>query len=184
MIQKLDVDNGNVIDSKYNNFLPRIFGSYEYKKGHRIRFRYSKETRLPNSNEVTPIVNDFNPLYITVGNTNLTPEKSDNLFAMLGSHDFTKATSFFSMIRYTKSTNAIIVNRSIDDNYVRRSTYENYGDKSNLNAFLSYSRKIENISLRYSLRLGGSINEYTTIIDDAYNDTNSKSSNITISFSN
>ena len=184
MVQKLDVDNGNVIDSKYNNFLPRIYGSYEYKKGHRLRFRYSKETRLPNSNEVTPIVNDFNPLSIIVGNTDLTPEKSNNYFAMLGSHDFTKATSFFAMLRYTKSTNAIIVNRSIDDNYVRTSTYENYGDKSNANAYFSYSRKISNISLRYNIRLGGSINEYTTIIDDAYNDTNSKSSNISISFSN
>ena len=184
MVQKLDVDNNQVIDNKYNNFLPRVYGSYEYKKGHRIRFRYSKETRLPSANEVTPIVNDFNPLYISVGNTDLTPEKSNNYFAMLGSHDFTKATSFFAMFRYTNSTNAIIVNRSIDDNYVRTSTYENYGDKSNLTAFLSYSRKIENISLRYNIRLRGGINDYTTIIDGAYNDTNSKSTNIEVSFSN
>jgi len=184
MVQKLDVDNNQVIDNKYNNFLPRVYGSYEYKKGHRIRFRYSKETRLPSANEVTPIVNDFNPLYISVGNTDLTPEKSNNYFAMLGSHDFTKATSFFAMLRYTNSTNAIIVNRSIDDNYVRTSTYENYGDKSNLTAFLSYSRKIENISLRYNIRLRGGINDYTTIIDGAYNDTNSKSTNIEVSFSN
>jgi hypothetical protein len=103
---------------------------------------------------------------------------------MLGSHGFKKATSFFSMLRYTKTSNAIVTNRSINDNYVQHSTYENYGSKSNVRGFLSLSKKIDNISLRYSLRLGASINDYTTIIDNSYNETNSKSTNFSINLSN
>ena len=40
------------------------------------------------------IENDFNPLYITQGNTDLTPEKNDDFSIMFYSHEFKKATSF------------------------------------------------------------------------------------------
>ncbi len=184
MKQKLDVDNLSIIDRKYNNFLPRLYAAYEYKKGHKLRFRYNKDVSLPSSYQVTPIVNDFNPLYISVGNTELTPEKSDNLFIMIGSHGFKTATSMFAMLRYSNTSNAIVTSRSIDDNYVQHVTYENYGSKSNLRGFLTYSKKIDNISLRYTIRLSGTISDYTTIIDNAHNETNSKSSNFSLNLGN
>lgn len=184
MKQKLDVGNESFINHKYNNFLPRATVSYEFKKGKRFRFRYSKETNLANSNQLTPIINDFNPLYITVGNPNLTPEDQDEFHMMMYSHDFQKATSFFSFIGYTKTTNAIITNRSVDANYIQHRTYENYGSKSNLRGHLSLSKKINKIGLRYNFRLGGDVNDYTTIIDAIYNETTSKSWNFGLSLSN
>lgn len=184
MKQKLEVDNADVINNSYNNFLPRATVSYEYKKGKRLRLRYNKETRLPNANQVTPIVNDFNPLYISVGNSNLTPEENDNFNIMFYSHEFKKATSFFSFFGYTKTTNTIISSRSIDENYVTKTTFENYGSKESFRGHLNLSKKISTIGLRYNLRLGGNINDYTTIIDNGYNETNSKSWNFGLSLSN
>ncbi len=182
--QELDVDNTSYINNKFDNVLPRVSFSYEYKKGKRLRFKYEKEISLPSSNQVTPIVNDFNPLFITVGNSNLTPEKNSEYSVMFYSHEFNKATSFFSYLGFTKTTNAIITNRSIDDNYVQLSTFENYGDKSRFRGHLNFSKKISTIGLRYNLRLGGEINEYNTIIDSDYNETNSKGYNFGLSFSN
>ncbi|MEX1383609.1 TonB-dependent receptor, partial [Lutibacter sp.] len=184
MNQKLDVDNAAFIDNNYTNFLPRATVSYEYKKGKRLRLRYNKETELPSSNQVTPITNDFNPLYISVGNSNLTPEKNDNFNIMFYSHEFKKATSFFSFLGYTKTTNTIISSRSIDENYVTKTTFENYGSKESFRGHLNLSKKISAIGLRYNLRLGGNINDYTTIIDNGYNETNSKSWNFGLSLSN
>ena len=184
MKQKLDVDNVAFINNNYSNFLPRATVSYEYKKGKRLRLRYNKETQLPSANQVTPIVNDFNPLYISVGNSNLTPEESDNFNIMFYSHEFKKATSFFSFLGYTKTTNTIISSRSIDENYVTKTTFENYGTKESFRGHLNLSKKISTIGLRYNLRLGGDINDYTTIIDNGYNETNSKSWNFGLSLSN
>jgi len=184
MKQKLDVDNVAFINNNYSNFLPRATVSYEYKKGKRLRLRYNKETQLPSANQVTPIVNDFNPLYISVGNSNLTPEESDNFNIMFYSHEFKKATSFFSFLGYTKTTNTIISSRSIDENYVTKTTFENYGSKESFRAYLNLSKKISTIGLRYNFRLGGNINDYTTIIDNGYNETNSKSWNFGLSLSN
>jgi len=184
MKQELDVDNADVLNNNYTNFLPRATVSYEYKKGKRLRFRYNKETELPNSNQVTPIVNDFNPLYISVGNSNLTPEKNDNFNVMFYSHEFQKATSFFSFLGYTKTTNTIISKRSIDDNYITTATFENYGSRESYRGHLNLSKKISNIGLRYNVNLGGNINNYTTIIDNDYNETDSKSWNFGLSLSN
>ncbi|WP_176420185.1 TonB-dependent receptor [Lutibacter flavus] len=184
MKQKLDVDNDSFIDNNYNNFLPRATVSYEYKKGKRVRFRYEKETSLPSANQVTPIVNDFNPLYVSVGNTGLTPEKEDSYSVMFYSHEFKRATSFFTYIGYTKTTNAIVTSRSIDDNYIQYSTFENYGTKSNFRGHLNLSKKISNIGLRYTLRGGADLNDYTTIINNANNDTKSKGWNVGLSLSN
>lgn len=182
--QNLIVDNSSVVDNKYNNIFPVAKVSYEYKKGKRIRFKYNRGLNLPNSNEVTPIINDFNPLFITVGNVNLTPEKNNEFSLMFYSHEFKKATSFFSYIGYTKTENTIVRNRSINDNYIKHTTYENYGSKSNLRGHLNFSKKINNIGLRYGLRAGSTINNYSTIIDNAYNDTDSKSWNLGLNLSN
>lgn len=182
--QKLEVDNTSVINNKFDNVLPKVSLSYEYKKGKRIRFKYEKEISLPSSNQVTPIVNDFNPLFITIGNSGLTPEKNSEYSVMFYSHEFNKATSFFSYLGLTKTTNAIITNRSIDDNYIQYTTFDNYGDKNRFRAHLSFSKKISKISLRYNLRIGGNINDYNTIIDSEYNKTNSKSWNFGLSLSN
>lgn len=182
--QNLDLDNSVVIDNKYSNFLPKAMFNYEYKKGKRIRIRYEKDVVLPNLNQVTPVINDFNPLFISVGNTNITPEKEDDFTVMFISHDFQKATSLFSFIGYTKTTNAIVSTRTIFDNFKRESSFENFGEKSTLRGRLSLSKRINKIGLRYSLRGGANFSEYTTVINNSYNDTDSKSWDMGISLSN
>ena len=103
---------------------------------------------------------------------------------MFYSHEFKKATSFFSFLGYTKTANTIISSRSIDENYVTYASFENYGSKESFRGRLNLSKKINKIGLRYNLNLGGSIDDYTTIIDNGYNDTNSKSWNFGLSLSN
>jgi hypothetical protein len=184
MKQKLDIDSNSNINNKYDNFLPSATVNYEFKKGKSLRFRYNKSTSLPSSNQVTPIVNDFNPLSITVGNPNLTPEESNNINLRMYSHNFQTAASFFSFINYSKTTNAIVTNRSIDENYVANRTYENYGSKTNIRGMIHYGNKIKGLPVRYTLRVSSSFNDYTTIIDNAYNKTKTNSNSFGLSLSN
>ncbi|MBK5208172.1 MAG: TonB-dependent receptor [Flavobacteriaceae bacterium] len=183
--QKLDLESGNVVDNNYSNLVPKAMISYEFKKGKRIRFRYNKSIDLPSSSQVSPVVNNFNPFYISVGNVALTPEESDEYSFMFYSHNFTSATSFFSSLNYSNTTNAIVTNRAIDtETYIQNSTFENYGSKSNLRGNIYFSRKIKKFGIRYNVRLNANLDEYVTIIDDAYNKTNSKNSGFGLSLSN
>ncbi len=182
--QNLDLDGNNVIDKKYDNFLPRATINYEFKQGKSIRFRYYKSTSLPSTNQVTPAINDFNPLYIRVGNTALTPEESDNFNIRAGSHDFRSATSFFSYLNYSNTNNAIVTNRSIDANYVQHATFENYGSRSSFRGVLHFSKKINKLGMRYNVRVSGNVSDYITIIDDDPNKTKSNSVSIGLSLGN
>jgi outer membrane receptor protein involved in Fe transport len=142
MVQKMDLDRAQVIDNKFDKVLPEVSMNYEYKKGSSIRLKYEKETALPSVRQVSPVVNDFNPLYIIQGNSALTPEVDDEYSLRAYSHNFKSAGSFFSYFNYTKTSNAIVTNRTIDDNYIQHTTYENYGSRSTLRGIFHFNKKI------------------------------------------
>ena len=185
MKQNLDVDNvRNVIDRTYDNFLPRVTANYEWKKGKRLRLRYNKSTTLPNANQVSPVINDFNPLRIFQGNTELTPEISNNYNLMYYNWDFKRASNFFGFINYSTTSNAIVNSTSIDENYVSYNTFENFGDRSNLRARISMQNKFKGTGIRYSIGISGNIDDYTTIINDEASETKTRGSGFNLSFSN
>jgi len=179
-----EVSSIEEVNNTYNNFLPRATFSYEYKKGKKIYARYRKETKLPTANQVSPIVNDFNPLKIYVGNMELTPEISNQIFMMYRNNDFKTTTNFFSYLSYSKINNAIVTATSFDENYVQKSTFENYGERSNFRGTFGYGSKFKRIPLRYNARLSGNIDDYTTIIDDEISETKTKGTSLNLSFSN
>lgn len=172
------------VNNTYNNFLPRATFSYEYKKGKKIYSRYRKEINLPSANQITPIVNDFNPLRIYMGNANLTPEISNQVFVMYRNNDFKTTTNFFSYLNFSKINNAIVVSNSFDENYVQTSTFENYGSRTSFRGTFGYGSKIKKIPLRYNARLSGNIDDYTTIIDDEPSQTKTKGTSLNLSLSN
>lgn len=185
MKQNLDVDQiSNVIDESYNNFLPRVTANYEWKKGKRLRLRYNKSTNLPSANQVSPVINDFNPLRIFQGNIGLTPEISNNFNMMYYNWDFQRASNFFGFINYSKTSNAIVNSTSIGENYVSYNSYENYGDRSNLRGTISLQNKFKGTGIRYSLRVSGNIDDYTTIINNQASQTKTKGTGLNVSFSN
>lgn len=185
MKQNLNEESyGEVVNNTYNNFLPRATFSYEYKKGKKVYLRYRKETQLPTATQLSPIVNDFNPLRIYVGNPELTPEKENQLFGMFRSNDFKTASNLFAYLRYSKVTNAIVRSTYIDENYVEGNTFENYGDRSNVRGTVGYGSKIKKIPVRYNLRLGGNIDDYTTFVNNEPSETRTKGSSLDLNFSN
>ena len=183
--QELDLDGNNEINNKFENFLPRGTINYEFKQGSRIRFRYTKSLELPSLTQLAPVENDFNPFFITTGNMALTPEKRNNVNIRGGKHGFRDASSFFVWFNYTKTDNAIVTNRTIDpETYVNTVSYENFGDKSSLSSSVYVSRKIKKLGMRYNLRVGLNGSNYTTIINDVANETESKGSSFGIGFGN
>ena len=183
--QQLELDGTKVLDNKFDKVLPRTTINYEFKPGSRIRFRYSKSLELPSINQLAPVVNDFNPFFVTTGNMELTPERRDNFNIRGGKHGFRDASSFFIWFNYTKSTNAIVTNRTIDpETYVNNVTYQNFGDKHNFTSSVYVSRKIKKLGMRYNVRVGLNSGNYTTIINDQPNETDSKGSSFGIGLGN
>lgn len=182
--QNLDVDGISMVSKYYENILPRASFSYEVKKGKRIRVFYNKSIIIPSVYQLSPIINDFNPLRVSFGNPSLTASSSQNVNARFFSHSFKSANSFFIFLKYNKTNNAVVAKRYFGENRVRYSTFENYGSRSDLSGNMHFSRKISKINVRYLVRLNGRTFDRTTIISDEYNVAKSKGGGGGISFSN
>lgn len=182
--QYLDIDGLSVLTKNYTNILPKVTLSYEVKKGKRIRFYYAKNIITANVWQLSPIINDFNPLRVSFGNPSLTPSEAHNMNARFFSHSFKSANSFFIYLKYNKTDNAIVSKRYFGENRVRYSTYENYGSRSDLSGNMNFSRKISKLNIRYAVRMNGRMYDRTTIISDEYNVIKSKTAGGGLSFSN
>lgn len=182
--QSLDLEEESLVKKEYKTLLPRISFNYRFKRGNYIKMNYNQSLKLASAYQLSPVVNDFNPLRISFGNPDLTPSTVDSFNARLYTHSFKSANSFFANVKYTKTSNAIVSKRIFGEKRVRYSTYENYGDKNVLTAYLHFSRKISKLGMRYAVKLRGNLNDRTSIIGDEYNETVTKGSSLGFSFSN
>lgn len=182
--QQLLVDNEVLVEKQYKTFLPKASFSYRYKKGNYVRFLYNRSLKLSSFYQLSPVVNDFNPLRVSMGNPDLTPSKVDNINLRFYTHNFRSANSFFVNIKYIKTNNAIINWRYFGANRIRYSTFENYGSKYNASTNMNFSGKMSNPGIRYGLSYRGYVNDRTSKIGEEYNTATTKGSTFGVRFSN
>jgi hypothetical protein len=67
------------LNRKYNNILPYLSSSFEFKNNMYLSANYSYGIREPRFNDLQPIPNVNNPAFRTDGNPDLTPERFHNI---------------------------------------------------------------------------------------------------------
>lgn len=182
--QDFGVEAGDMFKNSYTNVNPEVNIRYNPKKGEFFRFSTRKRVILPSSTELSPVVNDFNPLFIRVGNPNLIPEDDYYAFVMYGRHDFSSGFSFFGRLSYNYTTNSIGNSEFTDNLGIRYSSYENLGDKNNFSSYLSLGNRINSLGVRYNIRLRGNYTEYFSMINTEINETQTKSGSLSVSLEN
>lgn len=182
--QNFGLENDVEYKNTYTNINPELSIRYRPIRGKFMRLSLKKSVNLPGINQLTPVVNDFNPLFIRKGNPNLTPEDNYSASAMFIRHNFATGFSIFSRIGYSYTNNSIVNSEFTDALGIRYSTYENLGDKSNFNLAFNFGNRLNSLGLRYNIRLKGSYNEYMTIINKIENETKSKDGTLGLSLEN
>lgn len=183
--QDFGIRNQSVFNKEYTSINPSFRIRYRPKKGSWMFLRIRKSLNLPSLSQVSPVTNNFNPLYIRKGNQDLTPEKKYAIFGMYGVFDFVSGFSLFSHIRYDYSTNAIVNSESTDlRTRVRTSSYLNLGNKNSFSANINLGKRIKPLGIRYNLRLGSGFSKYQSVINGIENETSSKNGSIKMSLEN
>jgi len=170
--------------NSYTNLNPFLYLRYRPKKGKFMRFRFKKLINLPNINQLSPVVNDFNPLSIKQGNPYLTPEDKYAVSALYINHNFATGFSLFSRISYDYTNNTIVKSETTDPLGVRHLSYENLGNANAFKASFSFGNRIKALGIRYAIKLRGNYNEYSTIINGDVNETQSKTGVFGLSLEN
>lgn len=182
--QDFGVEEGVDYKNSYTNINPELSIRYNPKKGEFVRYSMRKRVNLPSSTQLSPVVNDFNPLFIRQGNPDLIPEDNYSVFGLYGRHNFSTGFSFFARLSYNYTTNSIGNSEFTDTLGIRYSSFENLGDKNNFSSYFSFGNRINSLGLRYSIRLRGNYSEYFSMINTEVNETQTKSGTLGISLEN
>ncbi|MCE6989510.1 TonB-dependent receptor domain-containing protein [Dyadobacter sp. CY323] len=158
---KFAIDQGqpftNRIDRKFFNFTPNISLNFDLKQNRYLYGGYQVGVSEPNIRDLQPIVDNSNPLYIRVGNPNLSPTTNHSI--NLGYNHFNPGnfTQMFFGAYYNYYKDQVIYSQIVDENLVTTTMatnisggksfnlYGNYGfpivkTKSNFNVNASYNR--------------------------------------------
>lgn len=173
--QTLNRNFGEVNSEQFNKeelyVNPYFFFQYKPKRGRKYRFTYKKVIRAPRANQTNPFFNDLNPFSIRKGNPGLKTEKSNSFLFLANVNDFKSSVSFNARLQYLYSNDAIIRNVTLDDNFIRTSSYQNNGSRKRFNGQFNFGKKLKKLGLRINFKNKYSYNAVNSVINFDVNKT-------------
>lgn len=100
------------INQTFFNVLPSAMFRYNIDKNRNVRLNYRTSTQLPSVEQLQDVLNNSNPLQLSVGNPNLKQSFQQNLFLRYQGSNPEKGSTFFAM-----------AGGSITDGYIANATY-------------------------------------------------------------
>lgn len=170
------VDAGNVaIERDYNTLIPYSSIDIDLSRNSSISVSYVKNVTEPRIEDLLPIIDNRNPLYVIEGNPNLLPTNANVLnfwFSHAWPADGIRISTSFD---YTHMYNQTILDQTIDENsftYVRPVNYDG-GSSFYVNGYFSFP--IIKNKLKSNLGVNNSINKSFSIVNTVLNETKTNS---------
>jgi hypothetical protein len=174
----------NEIKRNYNHFLPRVIWRYDIGNGKNLRFSYTTRVNAPSITQLSPVVDNSDPLRLYVGNPKLNAEYNHQL--NLNYHSFSQfsSTAFFASINSTITENKIITSRTVDDKFRELSTPVNINDETRIGFYTNFGRPFKPIHSRFSINANISYTNTQNFIDTVLIDVNRWTRAAGITFTN
>jgi hypothetical protein len=166
----------------FNNILPSANVNYRNtEKGLSYRFRYRTDTDEPSVRELQNVVNNSNPLNLSVGNPNLGQSFNHNIFANVSKVNLEKSRTLFLFLNYSGTSNYIGTNTFItakdtliNDEILLRpggqiSQPINLDGNFRTSFFLTYGAPIKGIKTNFNLNSRVNFNRIPGIINGEKN---------------
>ncbi|TJY37115.1 TonB-dependent receptor [Pontimicrobium aquaticum] len=135
---------------------------YRFSRKSSVHFGYNLSNNPPNLTQLQPFEDVSDPLNKVEGNPELEPTNNHRVYASFNSFDFQKGTGVFGNISANFRNNEVVSKTTIDDNFVRSTTFANVNGGYNLNSRVSYSKsvKIDTVkTFKYRVALSANTNK-------------------------
>lgn len=146
------------LKKEYNNLDLDASFRYRFDSKASVYFDYRLNNNAPSINQVQPFSDVTNPSNIVTGNPNLKPAQNHRAYINFNKFNWQARTGFWFYISGTLYENQVITNTSIDDDLVRKTSYENNDGGYDLWGGGSYTKKVRLDSIAsIKFRAGGNI---------------------------
>lgn len=133
------------IDRTFVNALPNARFQYSVTNARRFELNYDTDIQEPDMQQLSPVVDNSDPLNIYKGNPSLRPEFNNRVNLQFTDFNQLNFSSFFAFVNLTYTTNKIAQSQQIDQQLVRTSQPVNVRNDLNINANLSKGFRIKAI---------------------------------------
>jgi hypothetical protein len=153
-----------VLRQEYYYPIGNLRFKYKITKNKSVSISYRSRISEPRLDQLQPMVNNQNPLSLSLGNPNLIPTYNHNVWLGYNLWDQLTFTSVYVNGYFNITQNPIINSRMIDENF--RTIYQPInGDLSfSGGAYLGYNGEIKKL-IKISLRGGASINQSPVLLN-------------------
>ncbi|WP_298237906.1 TonB-dependent receptor [uncultured Algibacter sp.] len=139
---------GTSINRRFEAIELRSRFSYRFSPKSSLYASYRLNNNPPQLSQLQLFKNVSNPLNTLVGNPNLSPVNSHWFYAGYNAYDFQKRTGFNSWLNGSIDNNQVVSNTTIDENFVRTTTYANVDGNYRLSGGFNYSNNVKIDTLR------------------------------------
>ncbi|NVJ84806.1 MAG: TonB-dependent receptor [Algoriphagus sp.] len=147
----------------YGSLIPSLNASRKLKNGNLIKAAYNRRLQRPSLRFLNPNIEASNPLQVSQGNPELDPEFTDNY--ELGYSTFIKGTMLNFTTFYRNTTGSIQAVRSVLEDNVIYTTFENIGQEQAIGTNI-----FANVNINNKFSLNGGIDLFYTMLDNGLSD--------------
>ncbi|RYY10970.1 MAG: hypothetical protein EOO04_36045, partial [Chitinophagaceae bacterium] len=169
------ISRDSLLRQRYVNFFPTANVGFEPNVTSNISFNYNGRTQQPSIQQLQPVADNRNPLYIRLGNPSLQPSFTHSLNLNLQSQKPQGKSYMFTGVNYSTTSNQIIQEVYYDSvgRQISRpvNTDGNYGGSLYFNYGRSWKNKKR--SMRFTLGSNLNLNRNTVVNNKVKNLANS-----------
>lgn len=148
----------------FTNFLPSMSFKYSPKKQTSWNIRYNGSTANPSLQQINPIIDNLNPLNITIGNPNLKQSFRHNFNLNFNQNKVLKNRGIWAGANFSLVQNAITNSNSIDKNGIRINQAINVNGNYNGNMWAGYYMQVAK-QMNLNLNFNPSISRYINYVN-------------------
>lgn len=162
------------------NFFPAAHFSYSIKRQTRLRFSYNGSTSQPTLEQIQPLRNNINPLFVTLGNASLTQEFRHNVSLGFNDYKVLSARYIWASANATFTDNAISRSQTTDS--IGRTITQYINVDGNFNAYggISIGKRIQKLNTSVGTRLNSSFGKSNNVINGVKNTTTNNTYRATV----
>jgi Outer membrane protein beta-barrel family/Carboxypeptidase regulatory-like domain len=163
------VSHDTTINKSFENFLPVTRFNYDFSSFKHLSFNYETSMQEPTIQQLQPVVDNSDPLNLSIGNPNLRPGYAHQFRTNFTQFDPGKMIGFFAFINATYTTNSISYSQSVDANLVRTTKPVNVKDNLNISSNFNFQFPIKKLSGRVSVGPTASYTRGINLLNEAEN---------------
>ena len=157
----------------FTNLFPTARIGYRFAPQRSLNFNYSGTPQPPTMEQVQPILENTNPLFITLGNPSLHQSFRHNVSAFFNDYKTLTGRSIWINSSISSTHNAIVTSQVIDSG-ITKQRYVNASGNYNYWFYGNYNRKIKKIDMYVGLNINSNGGRYVNYVNGLKNSTNQK----------